>query len=165
MAQAQTKLGRKRQPGERYPSGKLKQYTSPKDIRFVYVMQEDGGSAVKIGVSNNPARRVSELHLTYERHFHIIWHIGVKFDDGMRLEQAAHRRLKRTACHMRGELYIIDPETAVAAIKGAAEILGIEPLKQMQEIDAEADRVANYRRGLSVRSMGALSSLRPLGGF
>ena len=64
---------------------------------------------------------------------------------------------------MRGELYVIDPDAAVAAIKRTMEIIGLEPIKQMSETDPQTDRIAAFQRGASARRMSMVSAFKTVG--
>ncbi len=85
-------------------------------VASIYVMTA-GDTAVKIGVSIDPGRRVKSLQNGQDKIVRIYWAADFEFSEAYEIERAVHKRLKTTPGHASGEWYYIDPETAVGVIR------------------------------------------------
>lgn len=108
-------------------------------MKFVYVISPSREGPSKIGVARNLQERLSGLQVAYWDEFNICWFgafylphpnkatlgIGQIFATAekcaVKLEQAAHRKLKKMGFHIRGEWFDIGPEDAASVVDKIAE--------------------------------------------
>jgi T5orf172 domain len=95
--------------------------TGSLDGSFVYVVHGDH-NLCKIGVSTNPHARMAHLRAASGFPLSFAFIGGTEATDGFAIEREAHRILER--CRLDGEWLDCRPETAIAAINGAAAKLG-----------------------------------------
>jgi hypothetical protein len=80
----------------------------------LYVISNDVSGPSKIGLSNNPERRLAQLSTGSAVPLRI-WHVeAVPAADALRLEQAAHRQLSRY--RLSGEWFGVSVDVAVSEI-------------------------------------------------
>jgi hypothetical protein len=83
-------------------------------VSFLYVISNDVSGPSKIGLSNNPERRLAQLSTGSAVPLRI-WHVeAVPARDALRLEQAAHRQLSRY--RLSGEWFGVSVDVAVSEI-------------------------------------------------
>jgi AraC-like DNA-binding protein len=91
----------------------------------VYVICADD-TAVKIGVSTHPERRVKAIQTGQDKTVRIFWAVILLRSEAYKIERTVHRRLADTAGKARGEWYYIDPRSAVGVIQSVIEKSGFD---------------------------------------
>ncbi len=91
-------------------SGSMKQ--KPQD-KYVYVII-DGSGATKIGISDDPKKRLMELQVGSSIKLVLAYSIAVPYALASRIESQIHRSMKHL--HLSGEWFFIDPTIAFKAI-------------------------------------------------
>ena len=106
------KVAQRAQQGKRFDGG------------FVYVIKHndnDPDTTVKVGVTNDPDRRLLELSMASPYRLEYFF-IGACDGPGFDIENAAHNLLSQH--NTNGDWFSVAPELAVAAVMGSAAKLG-----------------------------------------
>lgn len=160
-----SKAGRKRKSKPVTVAGGPTMMETEARKRFVYVARDLHNKGVKIGVSANPAKRMDQLKEYYGVPFGLFWSVGVKFEDGIVLERAVHSEMRKTINHLRGERYLMEPETAVSVVKRIMEENGIAPIQEdIVRRGVEHDGV-NFYKGRITSLPVQIYNLKPVVGF
>lgn len=108
---------------------------------MVYAFGSEEGNPVKVGVSENPLVRISQVQNGHPFKLHIIkaW----QHDLAHHVEQRAHKLLK--AYRLRGEWFTVDFETAIVAVELAIIEVDAEVVPKIQAIGdaAQAEEPAH----------------------
>ena len=123
---------------------------SPRDIvRYVYIASN--GYSVKIGVSFNVKRRLSQIQTAQPRPLKIVAVYPVPASLARTVERRAHHHYRRN--HMSGEWFQVNPHQAIQTLK---RLSGVEPITYEQcvaecaekppvEDEVEGDQVEDCR--------------------
>jgi hypothetical protein len=93
----------------------------------LYVVSTDSNWPCKIGISNNPARRVNEIQISVWKQVKVDYSVWCNSSSDARLlEKAMHKELNADGRRLRGEWFDIHPERVVDLIKFKAAVIGVE---------------------------------------
>ncbi len=81
--------------------------------RYIYVIV-DGSGASKIGIAENPRKRLMDLQVGSSVKLYLAYSLSVPYQLAKVLEGKLHRRLKHL--HLSGEWFFIDPTVAAKAL-------------------------------------------------
>lgn len=90
----------------------------------VYVMTTEPHRACKIGISNDPGRRVRNIQTSNDCLVTIFWACRLARKEAQTLEREIHKYLRETLTHKQGEWYSVDPVTAVSSVLSMARKKG-----------------------------------------
>ena len=111
--------GRPRKITSRYPDGRLRAVAKPAPYpgkSAVYVI-ELADAIVKIGLSQDPRKRIKGLMTGHERPAMLVCCFWMASADAAKIERKTHKILRQTSAHAHGEIYYLDAETAISMIK------------------------------------------------
>jgi hypothetical protein len=117
-------VGRKRKQGKRERNGRIQRVSRSGDPKRSSVYVVEGVGAVKVGVSNNIARRISAIQTSQAFDVRVFWGVSLTTDDAYKIEDAAHRKLKKTVQH-RGEWFHVSAGYARLVIEQEIVAAGI----------------------------------------
>ena len=111
--------------------------------KFVYVIK--GGGLCKIGVSNDPVVRLSQLQNTFDAPIELAW-VGVPNEQAVAIERDAHQLLDKYRRH--GEWFEVAPDAAVGAVHAVAFKRGV-PVLDLDPQQAEQIRLVGARLAIT----------------
>lgn len=117
---------------------------------YVYVIRQQSGGPVKVGVAATPWLRRDELQCGNPDRLEVVALVGIALESAVIVEKSAHRLLSK--CHVRGEWFDADAIEAVGAILVACE------LREAKSFTV--DEIRDLKRKQTRADLDALRQLR-----
>jgi hypothetical protein len=114
--------------------------------RFIYIIGEDGSSYIKIGVSENPKKRLSGLRSAHMFDLKIQSTYAVPYEYAFKIEKDIHTKL--SPVKIRGEWVDLPVEDAKIIVEDS--IANYKPLTLMQKVSKKREGIEVYANRTAV---------------